>query len=82
MAETVREDLASAAYAALEQLPQAECIAAWLDTDDDELRERAELWDGEVKLDGFEPLTASTGSADKLVKRVVRAVTKIAHEAL
>jgi len=80
MAETVREDLASAAYAALERLPRAERIAAWLDTHDDELRDEADLWDGEVNLDRFEPLDAWTGSADKMVKRVVRAVTRIARE--
>jgi len=43
MAETVREDLASAAQAALERLPRAERIAAWLDAHDDELREEAVL---------------------------------------
>ena len=48
---------------------------------DDELREEAELWDGEVNLDRFEPLDAWTGSADKLVKRVVRAVMRTTREA-
>jgi hypothetical protein len=77
MAETVHEDLASAAYAALERLPRAERIAAWLDTHDDELRDETDLLDGEVNLDRFEPLDAWTGSADKLVKRVVRSVARI-----
>lgn len=68
------ERLVSVARAALERLPRAERLATWLDTEGDELREGSDLWGDEVDLDRFEPMDAWSGSADMLVKRVVRIV--------